>query len=141
MANASTDCPILADALPTLNISRTQCCSTDFNDPVSCRNGRLVKVNFENCAVNGPLSPLLANLTALRHFRLDNCKVTGSIPSWISAWQNLTHLFLAENELSGPLPSSWTNFSLRQVDLRMNSISGEIPFIQNSSLLSIRSVG
>ncbi|KAI8846532.1 hypothetical protein BC829DRAFT_419055 [Chytridium lagenaria] len=146
MANASIECPILADALPTLNISRTQCCSTDFNDPVSCSNGRLVKVDFRNCAVNGPLSPLLANLTALRYFylsnmvqnksRLDNCRVTGSIPSWISAWERLYLLSLTENELAGPLPSSLERLrSLEQLYLQRNSLSGEVPSMQNSSEL------
>ncbi|KAI8853608.1 hypothetical protein BC829DRAFT_439737 [Chytridium lagenaria] len=114
MAIASIDCPILADALPTLNISRTQCCSTDFNDPVSCRNRRLVKVDFRNCAVNGPLSPLLLKLTAL------------------------TDLSLAGNELAGPLPSSLERLrNLEQLDLRMNSISGEIPSIPTSSRLGL----
>ncbi|KAI8840954.1 hypothetical protein BC829DRAFT_17629 [Chytridium lagenaria] len=111
MANASIECPILADALPTLNISRTQCCSTDFNDPVSCRNGRLVKVDFQNCAVNGPLSPLLANLTALRYFRLDNCKVTGSIPSWISAWESLYLLSLMKTNLQDLCLPVWNGFA------------------------------
>ncbi|KAI8840951.1 hypothetical protein BC829DRAFT_420704 [Chytridium lagenaria] len=121
---ASVDCPILADALPTLNINRTLCCSLNPNAPIYCDNGRVVKVVFKDCSINGPLSPLLANLTGLKELWVPETSFT---PESFNMAQIKVKFQTAESQapyLPGyQLGKTWYFCRL----------SGEIPVLQNTT--------
>ncbi|MXW34821.1 MAG: hypothetical protein F4Z60_04320 [Chloroflexi bacterium] len=66
----------------------------------------VTKLELANYGLNGELTGLLGELTALTTLRLDGNDLTGGIPSKLTQLPRLTHLHLGGNALSGCVPPS-----------------------------------
>ncbi|MXY88790.1 MAG: hypothetical protein F4Y92_08025 [Dehalococcoidia bacterium] len=67
---------------------------------------RVTKLELASGSLDGQLSGLLGNLTALTQLRLNGNALTGGIPSKLQLLTALTHLYLANQGLVGCVPSS-----------------------------------
>ena len=107
---------------------------------VTCnKNGRVVII-VATCGtqlINGPLPPILSQLTALTSFDLRGCGLTGTIPDAMGSMTRLTRLRLDPNALTGPIPASFATLpNLGYPVLAGNMLTGSIPdFPSNGSTI------
>lgn len=116
---------------------------TGIEGSVPSTIGALSKLTMLNLAfneLNGSLPSEIALLTDLKVLKLQETSLTGTIPSSIvSKLPKLEILYLQNNKFQGTIPL-WNNNTttptvLRQVDLRENSMTGDLEKI----LLSLQS--
>lgn len=62
---------------------------------------RVTRLHLPDTDLNGQVSGLLGDLTALTELRLDGNRIDGSIPSKLLQLENLTHLYLGGNTWEG----------------------------------------
>ncbi|XP_010277754.1 PREDICTED: probable LRR receptor-like serine/threonine-protein kinase At1g67720 [Nelumbo nucifera] len=88
---------------------------------------RVVALNLTSMGIRGPLSPEIANLTALTEIWLGNNTFWGTIPD-LSNLKMLETLHLEDNHFSGVIPPSLGNIvKLRELFLQNNELGGEVP--------------
>ncbi|CAH9083495.1 unnamed protein product [Cuscuta europaea] len=85
------------------------------NDPcadwfgITCENGNITIVNFQNMGLSGTISPEFASLNSLQRLILADNNFTGIIPSELTRIATLTDLDLSNNHLYGKVPSFKNN--------------------------------
>ncbi|HZU28599.1 MAG TPA: LamG-like jellyroll fold domain-containing protein [Bryobacteraceae bacterium] len=104
---------------------------------VTCnRQGRVVII-VATCGttqINGPIPPILAQLTALTSLDLRGCGMTGAIPDVITTMAQLTRLRLDDNVLTGPVPGGMATMpNLGYLVLANNLLTGPIPDFPNTA--------
>ncbi len=102
-----------------------------LNGPISPEVGHLTALrtlNLSRNALSGPIPPELGNLVALESLNLDGNDLSGPIPPEIGNLAALESLSLLNNALSGPIPPEIGNLAtLRHLQLRGNGLVGPIP--------------
>ncbi|EHA8590704.1 receptor kinase-like protein Xa21 [Cocos nucifera] len=94
----------------------------------SHRRQRVTALRLYNMALQGNISPHLANLSFLSHLDLYNNSLSGSIPDALGHLPRLRWLALHRNQLSGPIPRTIFNSSLlNTISLDYNNLSGSLP--------------
>ncbi|OMO80292.1 hypothetical protein CCACVL1_13078 [Corchorus capsularis] len=106
--------------------------SSDVNpcswNGVTCRKDKVNALIIPNMRLAGFLSPVLANLSGIRHVNLENNLFRGSLPIELFTATRLKSLVLSGNSLSGPLPPEIGNLkNLQMLDTSRNSFNGSIP--------------
>ncbi|XP_051140762.1 receptor protein kinase TMK1 [Andrographis paniculata] len=85
------------------------------NDPcndwfgLSCNDGNVTIVNFENMALSGAISPSFASLNSLRRLVLANNNLSGTIPEELTTLPALAEFDVSNNRLVGKVPSFGSN--------------------------------
>eukprot|EP00253_Pinus_taeda_P020780 PITA_20780 len=94
----------------------------------SRRRQRVVSLNVSGMALQGTISPLLANLSFLRVLSLRNNSFHGQIPYQLGTLSRLKMLRLSYNQLQGSIPPTLGSCrSLRNLTLSFNNLTGNIP--------------
>ncbi|OMP04702.1 hypothetical protein COLO4_09376 [Corchorus olitorius] len=106
--------------------------SSDVNpcswNGVTCRKDKVNALIIPNMRLAGFLSPVLANLSGIRHVNLENNLFRGSLPIELFTATRLKSLVLSGNSLSGSLPPEIGNLkNLQMLDISRNSFNGSIP--------------
>ncbi|KAK4480077.1 hypothetical protein RD792_013134 [Penstemon davidsonii] len=89
------------------------------NDPcldwfgITCNNGNITIVNFENMGLTGTISPDFSSLKSLQRLVLANNNFTGTIPDELTTLLVLTELDVSNNKLHGKVPSFRSNMILK----------------------------
>ncbi|KAJ3104969.1 hypothetical protein HDU97_008717 [Phlyctochytrium planicorne] len=118
-------CSVLADAFPTLRISRTECCMWKR---VKCENGSIVELNFQEMGLNGIFPESITKLRGLQSLLLSQNSLKGSIPEDIGTLPVLENLWASNNQLRGVIPLSiGASTSLKQLHLNGNNLHGPVP--------------
>ncbi|RLM78794.1 receptor-like protein kinase HSL1 [Panicum miliaceum] len=77
--------------------------------------------------LTGGIPDGLSSLTELTTLALYDNKLDGGIPSWVWKLQKLELLYLYENSFTGGIGPEVTAFSLQQLDLSSNWLTGRMP--------------
>ncbi|OIT01965.1 PREDICTED: receptor protein kinase TMK1-like [Nicotiana attenuata] len=89
------------------------------NDPcvdwfgITCNNGNITIVNFQNMGLSGIISPEFASLKSLQRLVLADNNLTGSIPEELTTLAGLAELDVSNNQIYGKLPSFRNNVILK----------------------------
>ncbi|KAK4480080.1 hypothetical protein RD792_013137 [Penstemon davidsonii] len=89
------------------------------NDPcldwfgITCNNGNISIVNFENMGLTGTISPDFSSLKSLQRLVLADNNFTGTIPDELTTLLVLTELDVSNNKLHGKVPSFRSNMILK----------------------------
>ncbi|KAK4416925.1 Receptor protein kinase TMK1 [Sesamum alatum] len=81
------------------------------NDPcadwfgITCNNGNITIVNFENMGLTGTISPDFASLKSLQRLVLANNNLTGIIPEELTTLPGLMEFDVSNNHLYGKVPA------------------------------------
>jgi Leucine-rich repeat (LRR) protein len=95
---------------------------------ITCSNGHVIEIFFNNNQLRGSIPSDLGNLTNLINLELSMNQLSGSIPAELGNLTNLMNLRLYTNQLTGGIPAelgSLTN--LTELDLGGNQFTGNIP--------------
>lgn len=90
------------------------------NDPcvdwfgITCNNGSITIVNFENMGLTGTISPDFASLKSLQRLVLANNNLTGTIPEELTTLPRLTELDVSNNHLHGKVPAFRSNMIVKK---------------------------
>ncbi|MGJ8735874.1 thrombospondin type 3 repeat-containing protein, partial [Zobellia laminariae] len=109
---------------------------------VTLSSGRVLWLNLRANNLQGPIPNEIGDLTEATRITFDNNKITGNIPESL---ENLSKLesFRAGGERSfegftGSIPEGLVNLpSLTTLDLSTNSLSGEVPVFNSTTLTTI----
>eukprot|EP00253_Pinus_taeda_P033459 PITA_33459 len=94
----------------------------------SRRRQRVVSLNVSSMALQGTISPLLANLSFLIVLDLHNNSLHGHIPYQLGTLSRLKMLRLSLNQLQGSIPPTLGScHSLRNLTLSYNNLTRNIP--------------
>ncbi|KAL2912795.1 hypothetical protein HK105_207682 [Polyrhizophydium stewartii] len=86
---------------------------------------RIVAINIANSVPSGTLSPLIGDITELRHLSLQHGGLAATIPREFGKLIHLTDLRLSNNNLSGEIPPEiFTLVNLRELSLHNNKLTG-----------------
>ncbi|KAK4490425.1 hypothetical protein RD792_001102 [Penstemon davidsonii] len=89
------------------------------NDPcvdwfgITCNNGNITIVNFENMGLIGTISPDFASLKSLQRLVLADNNFTGTIPEELTTLPLLAELDVSNNHLYGKVPVFKTNMIVK----------------------------
>ncbi|KAL3527430.1 hypothetical protein ACH5RR_012086 [Cinchona calisaya] len=89
------------------------------NDPcadwfgITCNNGNITTVNFENMGLTGTISSGFALLKSLQRLVLANNNLTGTIPEDLTTLSSLSELDVSNNNLYGKVPSFRNNLIVK----------------------------
>nr|GMD51538.1 receptor protein kinase TMK1-like [Ipomoea batatas] len=76
---------------------------------ITCRNGNITIVNFQNMGLTGTISPEFASLKSLQRLVLADNNLTGNIPEGLTSISGLTELDVSNNHLYGKVPAFKNN--------------------------------
>nr|GMD58291.1 receptor protein kinase TMK1-like [Ipomoea batatas] len=76
---------------------------------ITCRNGNITIVNFQNMGLTGTISPEFASLKSLQRLVLADNNLTGNIPEELTSIPGLTELDVSNNHLYGKVPAFKNN--------------------------------
>eukprot|EP01018_Ginkgo_biloba_P016974 Gb_10274 [translate_table: standard] len=94
----------------------------------SLRRNRVTTLNLTGMGLEGPISPLLGNLSFLRLLDLSNNSFHGHIPYQLGRLFRLRTLRMSYNHLEGSIPSSLgACHNLQKLALYHNNLTGSIP--------------
>ncbi|CAI9096819.1 OLC1v1033040C1 [Oldenlandia corymbosa var. corymbosa] len=86
------------------------------NDPcagpwvgITCLNGNIVVINFQNMKLSGTISPNFSSIPTLQKLILANNNLTGTIPNQLTTLPNLQLLDVSNNQLYGKVPAFAAN--------------------------------
>ncbi|XP_027178618.1 receptor protein kinase TMK1 [Coffea eugenioides] len=128
--NTNSFClPTPADCDPRVNTLLSVAKSMDYprkfaenwkgNDPcadwfgVTCNNGNITIVNFENMGLSGTISPAFSSLKSLQRLVLANNNLTGTIPEELTTLSALSELDVSNNNLHGKVPAFRSNLDVK----------------------------
>ncbi|XP_016473474.1 receptor protein kinase TMK1-like [Nicotiana tabacum] len=80
---------------------------------ITCNNGNITIVNFQNMGLSGIISPEFASLKSLQRLVLADNNLTGSIPEELTTLAGLAELDVSNNQIYGKLPSFRNNVILK----------------------------
>ncbi|KAL2241111.1 receptor protein kinase TMK1 [Sesamum indicum] len=89
------------------------------NDPcadwfgITCNNGNITIVNFENMGLTGTISPDFASLKSLQRLVLANNNLTGTIPEELTTLPGLMEFDVSNNHLYGKIPAFRSNMIVK----------------------------
>ncbi|KAF5472278.1 hypothetical protein F2P56_009012 [Juglans regia] len=138
----------------------------EFNGAIPSQMGSLTKLRKLYLSDNnfiGTIPPSLSNISSLQVISLGFNQLSGSIPSSIFKISSLQEIYLGVNKLSGPMPSIFFNTTslqiielarnmlygrlsthmfdhlpnLQYLSIYHNQLSGELPKIGNSTMLTV----
>ena len=117
---SQSDCLILNTIWTDLGGSSSvpvipNCCNLGTDMRLSCRNNRIIAMDFSNRQLPGTLPASIAELTELESLALDRNNITGSIPSTLNNLKNLKFLYLSQNQLSGTIPDLGSLSNLKEL--------------------------
>ncbi|KAI8840945.1 hypothetical protein BC829DRAFT_402919 [Chytridium lagenaria] len=145
MASPLSDCDIVADAFPMLNVRRPDCCIRErFNMVVPVRLKSLTF--YQNAAASisglyGELPDSFSNFTKLVNLDLSLNQLSGRIPKSIGTLQTLDTLFLEQNAFEGPIPSELGELvNISTLRVSNNLLTGDIP-VSFANLRNISTLG
>ncbi|VFQ74366.1 unnamed protein product [Cuscuta campestris] len=85
------------------------------NDPcadwsgITCKNGNITIVNFQNMGLTGTISPAFASFKTLQRLILSKNNLSGIIPEELTSIDTLTDLDVSNNQLYGKVPAFKNN--------------------------------
>ncbi|KAK4842380.1 hypothetical protein QYF36_020588 [Acer negundo] len=79
---------------------------------ISCLNGSITVVNFQNLGLSGTISPNFSKLPSLKELRLSGNSLTGTIPNELTTLSNLHRIDLSNNRLYGKVPNFSKNVNV-----------------------------
>ncbi|KAI8840948.1 hypothetical protein BC829DRAFT_17451 [Chytridium lagenaria] len=146
MASPLSDCDIVADAFPMLNVRRPDCCieGASHDRPILRCNGdgriRYLATTLVNINITFPT--VLMQLSELENLTIYKSGLYGELPDSFSNFTKLVNLDLSVNQLSGRIPKSiGTLQTLDTLFLEQNAFEGPIPSelgeLVNISTLSV----
>ncbi|KZV30121.1 hypothetical protein F511_19664 [Dorcoceras hygrometricum] len=98
---------------------------------ITCKNGNITVINFENMGLTGTISPDFAELKSLQRLVLAKNNLTGSIPDQLTTLTGLMEFDVSNNELSGKLPGFRSNMIVKadgnpdmEKDARESNLNG-----------------
>ncbi|KAI8840950.1 hypothetical protein BC829DRAFT_402941 [Chytridium lagenaria] len=132
MASPLSDCDIVADAFPMLNVRRPDCCiggSSSDRPSLLCNDaGRIRYLSTTLVNINITFPTALMQLSELEDLRIDRSGLYGELPDSFSNFTKLVNLDLSLNQLSGRIPKSiGTLQTLDTLVLEQNEFEGPIP--------------
>lgn len=80
---------------------------------ITCNNGNITVINFENMGLTGTISPEFASLKSLQRLILSNNILTGTIPKELTTLPALSVLDVSNNQLYGKVPAFRSNLVLK----------------------------
>ncbi|KAL2499038.1 putative receptor protein kinase TMK1 [Abeliophyllum distichum] len=89
------------------------------NDPcadwfgITCNNGNITIVNFQNMGLTGIISPDFALLKSVQRLILADNNLTGTIPEGLTTLSGLTQLDVSNNQLHGKVPAFRNNIIVK----------------------------
>ncbi|GFP83693.1 probable receptor protein kinase tmk1 [Phtheirospermum japonicum] len=93
------------------NWKRNDPCADWFG--ITCNNGNITIVNFENIGLTGTISPNFASLKSLQRLVLANNNLTGTIPEELATLSGLMELDVSNNHLFGKTPAFRSNIIVK----------------------------
>lgn len=97
------------------------------NDPcsppwlgITCNNGNITVVNFQNMKLTGTISPKFSSITSLQKLILANNNLTGTIPVELTSLSTLQLLDVSNNQLYGKVPKFKSNNVVVKTDGNVN---------------------
>ncbi|KAK6125825.1 hypothetical protein DH2020_040431 [Rehmannia glutinosa] len=109
----------LLSIIKSMNYPRKFSDNWKGNDPcadwfgITCNNGNITIVNFENMGLPGSISPDFASLKSLQRLVLANNNLTGVIPEELTTLPGLTELDVSNNHLYGKVPAFRSNIIIK----------------------------
>nr|GMC67583.1 receptor protein kinase TMK1-like [Ipomoea batatas] len=80
---------------------------------ITCNNGNITIINFQNMMLTGSISPEFASLKSLQRLVLADNNLTGVIPEELTTMTSLTELDVSNNQLYGKVPAFKKNVMLK----------------------------
>lgn len=80
---------------------------------ITCNNGNITVINFENMGLTGTISSEFASLKSLQRLILSNNILTGTIPEELTTLPALSELDVSNNQLHGKVPAFRSNLILK----------------------------
>nr|GMC59721.1 receptor protein kinase TMK1-like [Ipomoea batatas] len=80
---------------------------------ITCNNGNITIINFQNMMLTGSISPEFASLKSLQRLVLADNNLTGVIPEELTTMTSLTELDVSNNQLYGKVPVFKKNVMLK----------------------------
>ncbi|MCI34190.1 putative receptor protein kinase TMK1-like, partial [Trifolium medium] len=80
-------------------------CDGSWSPYITCSNGNITTINFQNKGFSGSISPSFASLSSLTRLLLANNHLTGTIPKELASMPALKELDVSNNLLYGQIPS------------------------------------
>nr|DAD44581.1 TPA_asm: hypothetical protein HUJ06_002810 [Nelumbo nucifera] len=95
---------------------------------ITCDNGSVTGISFGNWNINGPIPPIICNLSNLNHLDLTLNYITGEFPTFLYNCSKLVYLDLSQNYFVGRIPDDIHRLSrLTYLNLEANNFTGDIP--------------
>ncbi|XP_045808747.1 receptor protein kinase TMK1-like [Trifolium pratense] len=80
-------------------------CDGSWSPYITCSNGNITTINFQNKGFSGSISPSFASLTSVTRLLLAKNNLTGTIPKELASMPALKELDVSNNKLYGQIPS------------------------------------
>lgn len=80
---------------------------------ITCNNGNITVINFENMGLTGTISPEFASFKSLQRLILSNNILTSTIPAELATLPALNELDVSNNQLYGKVPAFRNNLILK----------------------------
>nr|GMC62454.1 receptor protein kinase TMK1-like [Ipomoea batatas] len=80
---------------------------------ITCNNGNITIINFQNMMLTGSISPEFASLKSLQRLVLADNNLTGVIPEELTTMTSLTELDVSNNQLYGKVPAFKKNVMVK----------------------------
>ncbi|KAL6582723.1 mitogen activated protein kinase [Orobanche minor] len=82
---------------------------------ITCNNGNITIVNFENMGLTGTVSPDFASVKSLQRLVLANNNLTGTIPEDLATLPGLIEFDVSNNHLYGKIPAFKSNVIVKTI--------------------------
>ncbi|KAK2635522.1 hypothetical protein Ddye_030314 [Dipteronia dyeriana] len=87
-------------------------CSPKLWTRISCQNGNITVVNFQNMGLSGTISPNFSKLPSLIELQLSGNSLTGTIPNELTTLSKLRKIDMSNNRLHGKVPNFSKNVNV-----------------------------
>ncbi|KAK3222121.1 hypothetical protein Dsin_009146 [Dipteronia sinensis] len=87
-------------------------CSPKLWMRISCQNGNITVVNFQNLGLSGTISPNFSKLPLLIELQLSGNSLTGTIPNELTTLSKLHTIDMSNNRLYGKVPNFSKNVNV-----------------------------